>query len=153
MVKAEVDSGTRAKLTHAADLNGGSMKRASVTLRPHSSAQVFDTEHVGAVVVFGETQLEADRRAIRLADGWNAMDGKPWLETREVLAAAYLGPNKGSSMLSHSVEVGSSGSIIRVLCDRVSPLSIADAGAADILAEPTCKSCASKRKKWAPFSV
>jgi hypothetical protein len=72
------------------------------------------------------------------------------LETREVLFAAYLGPNKGKTMLSHAVEIGESGCVIRALCDRVSPLSIADAGASDPKAEPTCRHCVSRKKKWRP---
>ncbi len=71
------------------------------------------------------------------------------LETREVEAAAYLGPNKGRTMLSHSVEVGADGMVIRVLCGRVSELSIADKYAQDTTLDPTCKNCLSKRKKWA----
>ncbi len=70
------------------------------------------------------------------------------LQTREVAAAAYLGPNKGRTMLSHSCLIGSTGAILRVLCDRVSPLSIADYHAQDTTADPTCRSCLSKRKKW-----
>jgi hypothetical protein len=72
------------------------------------------------------------------------------LETREVLADAYLGPNKGRTMLSHSCEIGASGVLIRVLCDRVSPLSIAARHAQDTTLEPTCKTCRSKKKKWTP---
>lgn len=72
------------------------------------------------------------------------------LETREVLAAAYLGPNKGRTMLSHSVECSDDGMVIRVLCDRVSRLSIADRYAQDIAAEPTCRHCRSRKKKWQP---
>lgn len=72
------------------------------------------------------------------------------LETREVLAACYLGPNKGGSMLSHSVEVGSDGMVIRVLCGRVSERSIADKYAQDTTLEPTCKPCIGKKKKWQP---
>jgi hypothetical protein len=72
------------------------------------------------------------------------------LETREVLAACYLGPNKGASMLSHSVEVGRDGMVIRVLCGRVSERSIADKHAQDITLEPTCKPCIGKKKKWQP---
>ncbi len=72
------------------------------------------------------------------------------LETREVLAAAYLGPNKGKTMLSHSCEVGASGMLIRVLCGRVSPLSIADKWAQDTTLEPTCKPCQRKKTKWRP---
>lgn len=72
------------------------------------------------------------------------------LETREVEAAAYLGPNKGRTMLSHSCEIGASGMLIRVLCGRVSPLSIADRWAQDIGLEPTCKVCQARKKKWQP---
>jgi hypothetical protein len=72
------------------------------------------------------------------------------LETREVLAAAYLGPNKGRTMLTHSVEIGERGSVIRALCRRVSPLSIADHHAQDTTLEPTCPNCRSKKKKWQP---
>jgi hypothetical protein len=76
---------------------------------------------------------------------------KPFhLETREVLAACYLGPNKGRTMLSHSVEVGATGMVIRSLCDRVSPLSLADKWAQDTTQEPTCKPCQRKKKKWKP---
>jgi hypothetical protein len=76
---------------------------------------------------------------------------KPFhLETREVLAEAYLGPNKGRTMLSHSCEIGASGMLIRVLCGRVSPLSIADKFAQDIALEPTCKVCQARKKKWQP---
>lgn len=72
------------------------------------------------------------------------------LETREVLAACYLGPNKGRTMLSHSVEVGATGMVIRALCDRVSPLSLADKWAQDITGEPTCKTCIARKTKWQP---
>lgn len=72
------------------------------------------------------------------------------LETREVLAACYLGPNKGGSMLSHSVEVGADGMVIRVLCGRVSERSIADKYAQDTTLEPTCKPCIARKKKWQP---
>lgn len=72
------------------------------------------------------------------------------LETREVEAAAYLGPNKGRTMLSHSCEIGNSGMLIRVLCDRVSSLSIADKFAQDTTLEPTCKVCQARKKKWQP---
>lgn len=128
------------------------LKRDGLFAGSMRTAQVSIGFHVGAVIVFGETQFEADRRALKLAAAWNAVVGLPTLETREVLAACYLGPNKGGSMLSHSVEVGERGSIIQVLCDRVSPQSIADAGAADITGEPTCKTCLSRRKKWTPSS-
>ena len=69
------------------------------------------------------------------------------IQTREVLAATYVGPNKGRTMLSHAVEVGAEGEIIRVLCGRVSELSIADEYAQDITKAPTCKPCRAKLKK------
>lgn len=69
------------------------------------------------------------------------------IQTREVLAAAYLGPNKGRTMLSHAVEVSAEGAIIQVLCGRVSELSIADEYAQDITKAPTCKPCQAKLKK------
>lgn len=94
----------------------------------------------GKLVPFGSAVLkEVDKARQR---------GAFHLETREVLAACYLGPNKGRSMLSHSCEVGQSGIIIRVLCDRVSPLSMADECAADTQAEPSCSRCRSKKKQW-----
>lgn len=71
-------------------------------------------------------------------------------ETREVLAACYLGPNKGPHtgrrMLTHAIELDDHGAEVRVLCDRVELSSIADAGAnvghhADV---PTCKPCAAR---------
>lgn len=79
-----------------------------------------------------------------------AKQGPLHLETREVLAACYLGPNKGRTMLSHSVEVGASGMVIRAICERVSPLSLADKYAQDTTLEPTCLICRARKKKWKP---
>ena len=70
------------------------------------------------------------------------------LETREVLAACYLGPNKGRTMLSHSCWIDRRGTVREVLCGRVSELSIADRFAQDTTLDPTCKPCLSRRKQW-----
>lgn len=69
------------------------------------------------------------------------------IETREVLGACYLGPNKGRTMLSHAVEISPEGEIIRVLCGRVSELSIADKYAQDTTLAPTCRHCAARLRK------
>jgi hypothetical protein len=69
------------------------------------------------------------------------------LETREVEAACYLGPNKGRTKLSHSCWIDVRGAVREVLCGRVSELSIAGRFAQDTTLDPTCKSCLSRRKK------
>lgn len=72
-------------------------------------------------------------------------DGKR-IQTRAVLAAAYLGPNKARGrMLSHAVEVDEEQHAIRVLCTRVVLESLADRYASDPDAEPTCAPC---RRQW-----
>ncbi len=64
------------------------------------------------------------------------------IETREVLAGAYLGPNKSRGrMLSHAAVVTEDGCLVSVLCRRVSVDSLADAKAQDILLPPTCDYC------------
>lgn len=80
------------------------------------------------------------------------------IETREVLADAYLGPNKRSRngngqysrMLSHACEIGARGEVVRVLCGRVSRLSMADRFASDVSAAPTCEHCQSKLRRVHP---
>lgn len=72
------------------------------------------------------------------------------LETREVQAAAYLGPNKGRTMLSHSCWIDRRGLVREVLCGRVSELSIADRFAQDTALEPTCTTCIRRKKKLQP---
>lgn len=64
------------------------------------------------------------------------------IETREVLAAAYLGPNK-RRMLSHAVKVDFYGGEF-VLCGSVMTSSLADANAGDPTAPPTCPKCQSR---------
>ena len=68
------------------------------------------------------------------------------IETREVLAAAYLGPNKGRTMLSHAVQLDNIDRPLRVLCGRVSLSSLADHCAQDTTQPPTCRRCLSKLK-------
>lgn len=67
------------------------------------------------------------------------------IETRAVLAAAYLGPNKGRyighRMLTHAVEVDDNDHDVRVLCGRVELDSLADRNAGDWRVAPTCESC------------
>lgn len=62
------------------------------------------------------------------------------IETREVLADAYLGGSR-RTMLSHAVEVDEAGKEIRVLCDRVKLDSLADHYAQDTTRLPTCGAC------------
>jgi hypothetical protein len=50
-------------------------------------------------------------------------------------------------MLTHACDISADGTLMRVLCGRVSELSIADEYADDIHAEPTCKPCRAKLKK------
>ncbi len=70
------------------------------------------------------------------------------IETREVLAACYLGPNKRRGrMLSHAVVVDRDKRVVEVLCRRVSELSIADREASDPTATPTCAYCLRALKK------
>lgn len=79
---------------------------------------------------------------------------KSRIESREVLAAAYTGPNKHGRrdegahghrrMLRHAVlveELGEDGTRETLLCDRVSPHSLADEFAGDKTAPPTCPAC------------
>ena len=73
-------------------------------------------------------------------------------ETRAVLAAAYLGPNKRARtgrgrMLTLSVRVSDRGAELAVLCGRVSILSIADVNADDPTKPPTCEHCARRLRK------
>ena len=76
------------------------------------------------------------------------------IESREVLADAYTGPNKhgrrdervhgGRRMLRHAVlveELGEEGTRETLLCDRVSPHSLADEFAGDKTNPPTCPAC------------
>ena len=80
------------------------------------------------------------------------------IETREVLADAYLGPNKRrrnsngeeSRMLSHACEIDARGEVLRVLCGRVSRLSMADRFASDASAVPTCEHCQSRLRRVQP---
>lgn len=71
-------------------------------------------------------------------------------ETREVLGDAYcFGPrNQKASMLTHAVMVDVYGSLVAVLCRRVSIDSLADRNAGnDVTAEPTCVYCRRALKK------
>lgn len=67
------------------------------------------------------------------------------IETREVLADAYGRRNnfKGRTkrMLSHAVEVNTEGFATAVLCKRVTLDNLADRGASDPGAPPTCEAC------------
>lgn len=70
------------------------------------------------------------------------------IETREVLAGAYLGPNKGRGrMLSHAVVVNGDRYAVDVLCRRVALDSLADRNASDPTATPTCERCIRALKK------
>jgi hypothetical protein len=72
------------------------------------------------------------------------------VETREVLAAAYLGPTTPHGrMLSHAAVVNEDGAVASVLCRRVSVDSLADRGASDPSATPTCDRCRAAIKKRA----
>lgn len=68
-------------------------------------------------------------------------------QTRAVLAACYLGPNKSGSlsgrrrMLTHTVEVDDATGHFKLLCSRVSELSLADEYADDPNKLPTCPEC------------
>lgn len=63
------------------------------------------------------------------------------VETREVLADAYLGGVRVGNMLSHAVVVDDAGHETEVLCDRVKLDNLADCYASDPAAEPTCQIC------------
>lgn len=67
------------------------------------------------------------------------------IETREVLAGAYVGHAK--RMLSHAVVVDDAGRDIQVLCARVELDNLADCYASDPAAEPTCQICRRKLAK------
>jgi hypothetical protein len=77
--------------------------------------------------------------------GWRNMkenaDMKPRIETREVLAGAYVRGGAKDRMLSHAVEVDANDFAIRVLCHRVQLESLADRYASDPHAPPTCSIC------------
>lgn len=67
------------------------------------------------------------------------------LETREVLAGAYVRDIRDTRLLTHAVEVNERGREIRVLCNRVTFDSLADAGSLTEFQrglEPTCPACA-----------
>lgn len=66
------------------------------------------------------------------------------LETRAVLAGAYL---TVKTVLTHAVEVTTSGDDVRVLCGRVRLESLADPNAGDVTAAPTCALCAKRLVK------
>lgn len=79
---------------------------------------------------------------------------KSRIESREVLAAAYTGPNKHGRrdegahghrrMLRHAVlieELPDRHEREQLLCNRVSVLSLADAMAGDRTRPPTCIAC------------
>jgi hypothetical protein len=70
------------------------------------------------------------------------------LETRAVQAAAYLGPNKGRTQLTHAVTVDGDGKVGRVICGRVMEGSIERFSATPAAAaeEPTCRSCRKKTR-------
>lgn len=65
------------------------------------------------------------------------------IETREVLAGAYLRIDDRRRFLSHAVEIVD-GIPARVFCGRVNPENICDASAApdSIHNVPTCATCA-----------
>lgn len=58
-------------------------------------------------------------------------------ETRDVLAGAYVRDDDERGFLSHTVDAATE----RPLCNRVKAESIADAGAGDVKAVPTCPAC------------
>ena len=65
------------------------------------------------------------------------------LETRAILAGAYRGTSVSRrTLLTHVAVVREDGSIARVLCGRVDIDSLADSGAMDVHAIPTCQTCA-----------
>lgn len=63
------------------------------------------------------------------------------IETREVLADAYIQSRKRGRMLSHAVEVDRDKFAVAVLCQRVDVHSLADRCASDPHAEPSCEAC------------
>jgi hypothetical protein len=65
----------------------------------------------------------------------------PAMETRAVLAGAYLRVRSWRSYLTHAVEVNEAGVEVKVLCDRVQLDSLADRCASDPTAPPTCPAC------------
>lgn len=69
------------------------------------------------------------------------------IETRDVLAGAYLHGRRSGSMLRHAVEVDARGEVVRVLCGRVAIDHLADQFASDPKADPTCPRCQSALKK------
>lgn len=92
----------------------------------------------------------------RVAEAVDQAGGANVIEIREVLAAAYLGPNKGPwtghRMLTHAVEVDEEGRELRVLCGRVLLESLADAGSlspGERHGVPTCPQCAAKVRRRA----
>jgi hypothetical protein len=72
---------------------------------------------------------------------------KHHLETREVQEAAYLGPNKGRTKLTHAILVAEDGSIVRVICGRAMLSSIGFSNTPfDASQEPTCRPCRQKTR-------
>lgn len=71
------------------------------------------------------------------------------IETREVLAGAYLRSDDRRAFLSHAVEVEGIRPV-RVLCGRVKPDNICDASAApeSIDTLPTCPVCARRDPRF-----
>jgi len=71
----------------------------------------------------------------------------PRVETRAVLAGAYV--NRDGATLTHAVEVDGDRWPTRVLCGRAKVDNLADEGAGDCFAAPTCPLCVKKLARLA----
>lgn len=66
------------------------------------------------------------------------------IETRDVLGGSYKGNQESRSMRTHSLEQGAAMS----LCGRMAEERLADAGAGDPDAKPTCPACLKKDPRF-----
>jgi hypothetical protein len=73
------------------------------------------------------------------------------IETREVLASAYLSGRRSHTYLTHSVVADDRGNEIRVLCNRVNLMRVADhlSNPAGLNEPPTCKMCLRRDPRFA----
>lgn len=70
-----------------------------------------------------------------------ALLGRLRVESREVLAGAYVSRVSRGEMLVHAVVVSAAGIETRVLCNRVALYNLADPCASDPQAPVTCPAC------------
>jgi hypothetical protein len=111
--------------------------RATCDVRFSPTGPVFRQEHKVPLAHVVRVVSGVEISPLEMTGVWR-------VETRAVLAAAYPGGSRAKldSTLTHAVEVDVAGNEIRVRCGRVKLANLADSGATDPLARPTCPRCA-----------